>query len=294
MALRSWIAVIATGLLAGGCFRPLPPKLDLAKPAPLTPTLDVRPFMQAARIGRWVYERTELGRDADPMVSVYVRKATRDRLSEGWLVPHPLPPIKRYIQVEEARGSTTRPADENRPAPIPASYSPEIFELAEPMEPIPLELLHGQPVTTSTALRCYTRHGRPDGEGTLLRRAQIDGLQDVDCPAGHFGDCLRVHVTLRMEFPIGPTVDWDSYVWLSREAGEVRRIEDFSGTFLIFGFGSTHEYRLVSFTRNIPDTQSVELSPKWSCGIITLDRGAPRPRISGMVVDFATSQTAPD
>jgi hypothetical protein len=250
--------------------------------------------MQVARFGRWVYERVELGRDVDPMVTVYVRKATRERLSEGGLEPHALPPIKRYIRSQDVRGTTTQPADEDRPAPLPASYSPQLFELAEPLEPIPPELIRGKPVTSCTELRCYTRHGRLDSIGTLTRRVRFEGMQDVECPAGRFADCLRVRVELRIEFSLGSTIDWDSYVWLSRDVGEVRRIEDFSGAFLIFGFRSVHEYQLVSYTRDSPQTQPEELSPKWARGIIILDRGVPRPRISGMIVDFAATQPAAD
>jgi hypothetical protein len=279
-------------LLSGGCFRPSSPRLDLAQLAPLAATLDLKPYMQAARCGRWVYERTEIGPGVEPLVTVYVRSATAQRVSEGWLEPHALPPIQRYIRDDETRGTTTRPAHEPRPAPLPASYSPQLFELVQPLEPIPLELIHAQPVTTTTELRCYNRHGRLDSIGVLTRRVQIDGMDDVECPAGRFGNCLRVHVELRIEFPIGPTIDWDSYVWLSRVAGEVRRIEDFSGALWIFGFGSAHEYRLVSYTRDTSASPSVQLSPKWARGLITLDRGVPRPRISGMVVDFATTQPA--
>lgn len=279
---------------AGGCFRPAPPDLNLAQAVPLAPALEVRPYIEAARCGRWIYERSELGPGTEPSITVYVRTATAGRLREGCLEPRSLPPIEQYIRRPSPRGTASRPADESPPTPLPAEEAPQLFEVAEPLAPIPLDLVREQPIVTTTEVRCYNRHGRSAGTGTLTRRARIEGTQDVECPAGFFADCLRVRVELRIEFPIGPTIDWDSYVWLSREVGEVRRIEDFTGKLWIFSFGSTHEYQLVAYQRDVPPSLPAELSPQWSRGVITLDRPIPRPRISGMVVDFATAKPEGD
>jgi hypothetical protein len=285
--------VLAVGLaVTGGCLRPAPPKLNLARPAPAPAALDLKPYIQAARYGEWVYERAGLGAEAKALPTTYPRRVGADRLSEGVLAGRQLPPLEQYMQAERERSATTRPADGVPLPPLSPREAPQLFELDEPMEPIPLELAHTNPIVTTTAIRCYDRRGRRELTGTLTRRAQLEGTQDVDCPAGHFTDCLRVRLELQIEFPLGPTIDWNSYVWLSREAGEVRRIQEFSGGVWIFGFGGAHEFRLVSYSRGAPQTMPGDLSPKWARGLVTLDRPIPRPRISGMMVDFATARPA--
>lgn len=282
---------LALGLLAAasGCFRPAPPKLNLERPEPLTPTLDLKAYLEASRRGEWVYERTDLRSNDDQAPARYVRRITEGRMSEGILSHRPLPPLERYLHPGDGRRSTTQPAPAP-PPPLSTREAPHFFELAEPMPVIPPDLVPMKPVSTTTALRYYGRRGRFEMTGTLTRSVHLEGTQDVEVPAGNFTDCLRLRVELRIAFPLGPTIDWNSYVWLSREAGEVRRIDEFSGTFWVFGFGSAHEYRLASYSRAEPSGGSTASpAPLWRRGLITLDRPIPRPRISGMIVDFAAS-----
>ena len=274
--------------LLNGCFRPAPPKLNLERPAPPAAALEIAPYLEAARYGEWVYERVELDPDGDRHPTRYVRRVTADRLSEGFLSHRALPALERYLQAGEGRGPATRPA----PSPLPAREAPHFFELVEPMPAIPADVSATQPASGSTSLRYYNRRGRLEMTGTLTRSVRLEGTQEVEVPAGRFSDCLRLRVELRIDFRFGPTIDWNSYIWLSREAGEVRRIEEFSGALWIFGFGSAHEYRLVSYSRAKPPVNSKAVDPAWRTGLITLDRPVPRPRISGMVIDFAASQPA--
>ncbi|MEP0844060.1 MAG: hypothetical protein HRF43_15265 [Phycisphaerae bacterium] len=288
---------VALGLLsllgysAAGCFRPAPPQLNLAPPAPATEKLNLVPYLQAVRAGEWLYERTEL-RDGEESRRVYYqRRVTAERVIEGILVGRDLPPLERYLQRPAAPAA--EPGDNEpieSPPPLPGRENPQFLELVEPMEPIPLELAEMNPLETTTQVRHYNRRGRLASTGTLTRRIEIEGTQDVECPAGRFADCLRLRVELRLEFPFGLTLDWNSYIWLSPEAGEVRRIEELSGVYWIFGFGSAHEFRLVAYHRDVAATRtdSAWVSPKWSRGLLTLDRGLPRPRMSGMVFDFAS------
>lgn len=287
----SWVAgVIGMLALAGGCFRPVLPELELERPAPPATTFELEPYLRATRYGEWVYRRTELGTADDASATRYVRRVTADRLSEGILSGRTLPPLSDYIQGGAGDQTTTRPAE---PPPLSQREAPQLFELAEPMTPIPVELTADHPIATTTELRYYDRRGRLKTTGTLTRRVQLEGTQEVETPAGHFKDCLRLRLDLRIELPFGPTIDWNSYFWLSREAGEVRRIEEFSGTFWIFGFGSAHEYQLVSYTRGEPPAEPGVVAPKWARGLITIDRPIPRPRVSGVMIDFAQSRPAP-
>ncbi|HOB74114.1 MAG TPA: hypothetical protein PKG54_06270 [Phycisphaerae bacterium] len=281
------LALLAT---VGGCFRPAPPKLNLEKPQPPAPTLDLKSYLEASRYGEWVYERTELKSDGEQAPVRYVRVNTENRFSEGRLSGRPLPPLERYLHPGEAPQPTTQPAP--APPPLSARESPHFFELAEPMSVIPLELTGAGPVSNTTALRYYGRRGRLEMTGTLTRTVRLEGTQDVEVPAGRFTNCLRLRVELRIQFPLGPTIDWNSYVWLSHEAGEVRRIDEFSGKLWIFGFGSAHEYQLISYSRAQPPVGAApDPAPRWQRGLITLDRPVPRPRISGMIVDYVAPQS---
>lgn len=285
----SHLALLASGLLlSSGCLRPAPPQLDLEQLRPPAEKLDLSAYIRAARFGEWVYERRELPLREESEPSRVVRRVTAERYSEGNLVGRGLPPLERYLQKPPPEGDSETAEDIPREPPphLSSRENPYLLELVEPMEPVPLELAKHNPLMSASELRYYGRRGRLEMTGTLTRRVELEGVQDVDCPAGHFVNCLRIKLEMHIEFPFGPSIDWNSYSWLSAEAGEVRRIEEFSGLFWIFGFGSAHEFRLVSYNLQAVETRPVELSPRWARGLITLDRGIPRPRISGLIFDF--------
>jgi hypothetical protein len=249
---------------------------------------DIRPYLQANRLGRWVYTRREHGAADDEQPVPYVRQIQATREGEGNLRERRFLPLQSYLDVWW--DVTTQPATPpKRPvAPMKERYA-FFFELTDPMPTIPVELDLSEPIETSTRLRYYWHDGRPLSEGSLTRTVEIEGFEDVKSPGGEFEECLRVRLDLRIRFGWGLAVDWTSYFWLSREAGEVRRVQRFSGWLWIFPFGSAHEYTLMS---HLPAGEEALLpvAPKWQHGAILFDRGLPRPRIGGMVVDYARSR----
>jgi len=204
------------------------------------------------------------------------------------LEERPFLPLQRYL--EPADILTSRADGGPRPSAPMKEGTAVFFELARPLEPIPPELETTSPITSTTAVRYFSYHGKPLATGTMTRQVQIEGFEDVECPAGRFEHCLRVRVDLTVRFPWRVIVDLTSYLWLSPKVGEVRRVQHISGWFLIFWFGNVHEYQLVSFTPAHAGPGSAGLPPpQWAYGAILFERAAPHPQIAGMIVDLAGS-----
>jgi hypothetical protein len=246
-------------------------------------------YLRAFRLGRWVYQRRELADPGPPAVDWYARHVTKSRISEGTLLDRPFLELAEYLPSENEASQWG--VQEPRPlVPLGKAFG-VFFEVGEPMDPLPPQMLTGEPAVTETPLRYYDRQGRLVARGTLTRTAVAEGYEDVTCPAGRFQHCLRARVDLEVRFPLILTIDWNTYVWLSPEVGEVRRIQQFSGWFLIFWFGSAHELLLSSY--EVPAVPASADPPRqWARGLVHLGRALPRPRIEGLVIDLCASQPA--
>lgn len=290
------VAVPILVLSVVGCGAPWRPPLDSVDTPPATQPVDLASCLRACRSGEWVYQRHALPeREAETR---YVRRISRDLLSERSLADPPVPPLEEVLP---ATLPAERPPDKEKLAALPRTASLVMFELVDPLAPIPLDLMKTGPAADSTRIRYYDYRGRYRAEGTLKRVVEVEGVEDIECPAGRFTDCLRIRVDLTAHFPWLLWMDWTSYLWLSPVAGEVRRVHRFSGWFVIFWFSSTHEYELVSHVAGDPTSQEATrsasrsagvsggwvLDPPWSRGVLLLDGPFSRLEITGMAVEFA-------
>ena len=249
-------------------------------------------YLRASRLGRWVYDRRELPVKPDAPSVRYSRQVVGPRSREGILMNRTLLKLSRYLR--QGGGSPGSATDEPQFTPPRGSWLAVFFELEHPLDPLPCELATSDSVISHTTLRYFNQAGRPLGKGALTRVAQVEGFEDVTCPAGKFEQCLRVRVRLTVWFHLLLTVNWTTYFWLSPEIGEVRRVQQFSGWWLFFfWFGSTHEYLLHSYEPPPEPMASGPLPTCWSRAVVVFDRGYPHVRIAGMAADLVTSQPAP-
>jgi hypothetical protein len=241
-------------------------------------------YLKNDLVGQWVYERRDLlGQDAEP--AMYSRELRQGRLAEGIFMGRSILPLEDYLETENPNeGRPASPLDENEWAVF--------FELDPPIDPFPSEMSKDQELVTETVLRYYDRAGNLQGRGTLRRTAAFEGFEDIQTQAGFFENCLRMRVDLRIHFPWAMSMDWTTYRWLSIEAGEVRRIERYSGMFFILYFRSAYEYLLTSSDVARTSEEERPLPRFWEHGLYGLERGLPRPRLSGLVVDSVAAQQA--
>ncbi len=286
VTLSMWLAICGGG--CGGKWHP-PNRTETASPQS-RPTL-----VECLRVdgqGRRIYERRDYPVRKGASTSVYARDYHRDRIQEGMLVDRALLPLDRYL-----RNVTTQPATEKRPKLSFGRFMTIFFEVTDPLPTMPLDLDLKQPIQSTTSIRYFDYLGRPAMWGTVTREAEIEGYEDVECPAGRFEDCLRVRVDLKVHFPWTMMADLKHYVWLSPRVGEVRRLQSLTGWFLIFLFGSTQEYRLMSYSSSSATGQAelspAAIAPGWKRGLVVFDRGYPYVRIGGMVVDLADGAEGP-
>lgn len=248
-------------------------------------------YLDHVRYGQWVYERIELGRSEPQPPERYVRRITADRLREGELVRGQFGPIDRYLQVPDAQPPVSPdPRLTARARKALVSF----FTLDDALYLMPPDLEVERPQSDSTTLTYFDEQGRRKTSGTLTRTVTLEGFEPVTVPAGTFERCARVRVDLTMRFDWGPTIEWMSRIWLSPKAGEVQRFDRVTGALLIFFFSSSFESKLVSYEPLRVTTRPGAPAPRWSRGLIILDRVIPHPRISGLLVDFPSTQPAID
>lgn len=289
---QSWFILVLAGSFLTGCRqltrKPVEPEPVHEPPAssPALDRFDIKPYLAAARLGRWTYRRTKPDYK-DHKAVTYTRLVSAERMMEGKLVAREFLPIPQYLVKESA---ATQPAGVERPrprAPLKGGTA-FMFELVEPMDPYPPELPPGSPLVSTTPVIYYEYDGRLLARGTLTRTAEIEGFERAECPAGIFPDCLRIRVDFKLHIPWLLSMDWKSTLWLSKEVGEVRRVQEMSGWFWILWFSSSHEYQLVSAQPVLhpPDPESIR-PPRWHYGAVVMDRTIPEPVIGGLVVDYA-------
>jgi hypothetical protein len=260
------------------------PSLEQVTTQPAEPGFLLDDYLRAMRSGEWTYLRCTSPCRQESDKGEYGRVQNDRRMTEGRLLGAEFQPIERYI--DPSRTATARPSsDETLKKLKGAGFV--YFKLDHPLEAIPRTLTWGEPDEASSRITYYDYRGRSQATGTLTRTAELEGFETVTCPAGTFESCLRVRVDLEVRFPWVFHMTWTSYLWISREAGEVRRLHHLSGWFLIFWFNSGHEYELQQVRPGVDNEEApAVLSPRWSTGAILFDRIAPRPVIGGMIVDF--------
>lgn len=260
------------------------PSLEPVTTQAADPTSSLDNYLQAMRTGGWTYLRCNSPCREGSVRTEYLREQNDRRMTEGRLLEAEFQPLTRYL-----RPSATQPAGHNEALETPPLKGAGFvyFSLSDPLEPIPRTLSWGVPEVASTEITYYDYRGHPAATGTLTRTAEMEGFETVTCPAGTFEDCLRARVDLELRFPWVLHMTWTSYLWISHEVGEVRRVHHLTGWFLIFWFSSGHEYELHHGHTDIDsDREPAVLSPRWATGAILFDRVAPRPVIGGMIVDF--------
>lgn len=279
-----WMVLVCAGSLQFGCYTPPKPPPATTVPdqqATATSPVDLRPYLTAGRAGTWVYRRRDLREGSDRPEVQYVRRITPERLIEGdatWQI---------YRTVESRLPTAGR--DQIRQLVDPGGSRGSFvlrFALVEPMPLIPPDLELFEPSVGTTRLLYTDLKGQPQGHGMLSRTVTVEGFEDVECPAGHFENCLRLRVELVLEVGWGLTINWTMYLWLSPAVGDVRRVQQLSGWLLIFPFGSSFEYELASYAP-APTTLPADPSmPLWRDGIIAFDRGVPHPSMGALLVYF--------
>jgi hypothetical protein len=291
--LRVLLAVIACG--ASGCgtrWRPATMKVaeKVAESRPVAERIDFEPYLRAFRLGQLAYERREIqGSRQSATSQKYSRFSSLNRTIEGNLIGRNFLPLTAYLHTG-LRGKASL-AEQRRTMPPLKGGTAFLFELAEPLEPMPRELQPGKLIASTTPLRYFDYDGRPLTPGTLTRTVELEGIEDIDCPAGRFPRCARVRIELEVRMPWLLHMSMTNYLWISAQTGEVRRVQHMSGWFLIFPFSSTYQYDLISPRGVLRMPRVMNLTPKWKYGAVLLDRVVPRPRLAGMVVDYAENVT---
>lgn len=212
-------------------------------------------------------------------------------MAEGILAGREFLPLEQYFR--PAQPTTAEPGERRTPPPPLKGGTAFMFDLVEPLEAIPVDIRPGVPRIESSPVTYYDYDGKYLSHGTITREVEFEGIEDVECPAGRFVACPRVRVNLALRIPWIVSMDWSSWLWLSPQVGEVRRMEHMSGLFLIFLYSSSHEYVLASYAP-VGATMDcgLDVAPHWTTGAVVLSRAIPRPEIAGMVVDYDTGTTS--
>jgi hypothetical protein len=132
-------------------------------------------------------------------------------------------------------------------------------------------------------------------DGAAVRTVRFEGFESIETQSAIYDDCVRLSIVSDFAFPWGSRATLTEYVWLARGVGEVSRIQHIAGTFLFLRFESTYLQELITQRQTEPmqtaSATSSRLRP-WRCCAIYLDRFLPRPRLGGVVIDYAAPQAS--
>ncbi len=135
----------------------------------------------------------------------------------------------------------------------------------------------------------YGARGVPFARGSVTRTVHGEGLDDIALSDIHYAACLRLTSRTELRFGFWSTVRLEERVWLVDGIGIVRREQRVVGVaMLLFPFGSRHVYELASHEPlAVAPRERALRGRRWHRLAIYLDRVIPRPRVSGLVVEWA-------
>lgn len=250
---------------------------------------------------RWTYQRLRDGREE----GTYVRQFEEGAYAEGALIGRAFLPLETYLAQPDGTASqpaATRPAVLGRKPP-PRRRAPLGGELGviivfdPPLPALPADVHIDEPIVWRSRLQCFGKSGDHWYNGSVRRRVQFEGLQDVRVGQLDFLACLRLRITTGFHFFWGPIFELTQYVWLARGVGEVRRVERVAGLELLLPFSAIERLDLIDYTA--PTTGATEPSlltrdPRpWRALALELSETLPQPRIAGLRVELAEQGPPP-
>ena len=143
-------------------------------------------------------------------------------------------------------------------------------------------------------LCCYNRDGHLVRRGTVTRKIQFEGFEDVEGDGVLYADCPRLRITTRIRVRWGPRVDLTEYVWLADGVGEVRRTERIQGFVFLTLFGGVYTYELMNTPHTVVRASgAASAAPRrWSRCAVFLESVFPNPLLGGLIIEYAVPPTS--
>ncbi len=245
---------------------------------------DLAAFLPRVERARRTYSRTNpTRRDESP--AEYVESEDASGRVEGSLAGRVERPLSQYLDPHSKGGHRPRL---KWPSPPRKGTEALFAEFDPPVVEWPLSVREGAPAAWQARITMYDRDGVPFVYGSASRRVWLEGRETVETGGTSYADCVRLRAETDLHFGWWASFRLRETVWLAKDIGVVRRLERLGGrALLVFRFESTHEYALREheIEASNPDVASTH---RWARLAIYLDRSAPRPRVGGLAVEWAT------
>lgn len=199
------------------------------------------------------------------------------------------------------------------------------LELDPPLTEWPATMTAGEPARFQSALRAYDGSGTFFANGSATRHVTLEGREDVYIGGVRYSQCLRLQGVTDIRLGWWLNVQLHEHAWFADEVGLVQRTERLRGVaLLVVPFRANYKYEIASAapgnreldlrrqgaqsTVTTGSDNNSGLSPasrearrketetarRWSRLAIQLDRMLPRPRVGGLIVEWAAEAIPSD
>ncbi len=277
-----------------------------------------------------VYLRTNL-KDSKDVPVLYERRDNTNQRAEGRLCSVRSKPIASYLAPPKVRNHVVRFPWPDKKKPVGPAF---FIEFDPPVAEWPERLTGSDDALVNANMNVYDRAGNLFARGTAARRVRLEGYETIEVGGNVYPDCLSLSSEIAFHFGWWATFRLSEQMWVSTEAGLLRRTERVHGVaLLMFRFDSLYQYELVSGSdaqqlveaeispgenqfpkkrsheepshgkpphdmhskenpseKEIPQSSSrIHSLPHWTRLAIYLDRDVPRPRVGGLLIEYANA-----
>lgn len=201
---------------------------------------------------------------------------------EGALIGRRARPLSAYLDRHSERSD--RPAFE-----WPKGGAGYFLEFDPPMREWPVRCDRNEATVEHGKARAYGGDGVPFARGEITRRVEFYGFESVQIGEQPFDRCAVLLAETKLNLGWWLTLKLRERIWLSQEAGLIRRDESIKGTaLLIFSLGAERTYERDKPGR-VRRSSSNRLTGgrRWQRAAFYLDPIYPRPRLQGLIVEWA-------
>jgi len=201
---------------------------------------------------------------------------------EGALIGRRARPLSDYLDPRSDRPDRPR-------FDWPEGGSGYFLEFDPPMREWPVRCDEDEAIVEHGEARAYGGDGIPFASGKVTRRVAFDGFERVQIGEQSFDRCAVLRAETKMRLGWWLTLTLRERIWLSREAGLLRRVEQIKGTALLFLSLSADR----TFERDRPQrtrrtsADTLTAGRRWARAAFYLDPVYPRPRLQGLIVEWA-------
>ncbi len=281
--MKHWVFVIVLAWLGlAGCSTNWRPSHAQVRQPVNQVAVDLRPYLVVVPGNRSLRARQSEQDDT----SSFLEHFEQDGMASGSMAAKLPDSLDSYLGDDAPKAGERWALWPEKQSKLSAAF---FLEFDPPMTYLPTSIDLDDGFKEQLSVCCYNRDGEFAYRGKLVREIRFEGLESVETLAGSFHDCVRLRTSTSIRIPWGPRFNWQEYIWLAKDLGQVRRIEKMDGWVFPAWFEQVVTYTLAGMPEaQVPtSTKRLPLPQRWVRCAVFLDHVFPSPELGGMLVEFA-------